>query len=46
MLYQSVGIQVANSLSRHATIFFTPSQIARLPVPQVVGGGGMVVPFI
>ena len=49
MLYQSVGIQVANSLSRHAAIIrntITPSQIARLPVHKLWEVAGMVVPFI
>ena len=39
MLYQSVGIQVANSLSGHAAYIITPSQIAPAASPQVVGGG-------
>ena len=49
MLYKSVGIQVANSLSHHAAMQYTQSQIARLPVHrlwEVVGELGMVVPFI
>ena len=46
MLYQSVGIQVANSLSGHAAYIITPSQIARLPVHKLWEVAGMVAPFI
>ena len=35
MLNKSVGIQVASSLSHHAAMQYTQSQVARLPVHKL-----------